>query len=84
MEDVSGAQLDDVVLNIIVVVVLVVMSLDLFQQLTATGVLHSPEFEVFMQLERLCSVPLHCSVYDSSFQAMTWLRVPLEAAEDVQ
>ena len=58
-----------------VVVVLVVMSLDLFQQLTATERVHDPELRVvIMQLERFCSVPLHCSVYrNCSFSESPWL-----------
>ena len=70
LEDVNDAELGDVVgklLNVMEKVVVVVMvSLDLFQQLTAEGV-HDPEFGVvLLQLERFCSVPLHCSVYDNS------------------
>ena len=58
LEDVSGTELDELLGvkeggEVVVVVAL------LFQQLTATTILQSPDIEMFMQLERLCSVPLH-------------------------
>ena len=70
LEDVNDAELGDVVgklLNVMEEVMVVVVFPDLLQQLTAAEGAHGPEFRVvLMQLERFCSVPLHCSVYGHS------------------
>ena len=50
-----------------VVVMVVLVSLDLFQQLTATMTVHGSKLRVvIMQLERFCLVPLHYSVYGNA------------------